>query len=233
MYESIFKRVEEKYMLTKEEKNIFINAIDKYIEEDKYFKSTICSIYFDNENSDLIVNCLEKPIFKEKVRIRSYNTPTLSDDVFLELKVKYKGVVGKRRIKINLNDFYDYQKNHETKNNTQIMKEISYYFEYYNLQPAVFIAYDRESYKEKGNKNLRITIDNNLRSRTDNLRLENGDKGEKYFDEDIYLLEIKTLGAMPIWLVDVLSKLKMYPTSFSKYGEIYQKEKIKKEGNIC
>lgn len=229
MYENVFKRVEEKYLLTEEEYKKLFLKISKYLEKDKYFKSTICNIYFDTIHSDLIINSLEKPIFKEKIRLRSYIVPNLNDEVFLEIKEKYKGIVGKRRIKLKLKDFYNYQNKHIYNHNDQIMKEINYYFEYYNLIPTIYIAYDRISYRGKEDKNLRITIDSNLRSRNSDLKLELGDAGKCYFKDKKYIMEIKTLSSMPLWLVRSLSELNIYPTSFSKYGSIYQKNKLKKE----
>ena len=224
MYENVFKRVEEKYLLTKEQHQLLFEKINPYLKKDKFPESTICNIYFDNSNNDLIINSLEKPIFKEKLRLRSYQIPELNDEVFLEIKEKYKGIVGKRRIKMTLQNFYDYYENQEYDKNNQIMKEIDYYFKYYHLKPVIYIAYDRKSYCSKEDNNLRITIDSNLRSRNEDLRLELGDAGKRYFKEDYYIMEIKTLGAMPLWLVRSLSELQIYPASFSKYGKIYEKE---------
>lgn len=229
MYENIFKRVEEKYLLTKNQKQLLLEKISPYLKKDEFYESTICNVYFDNQNNDLIINSLEKPIFKEKLRLRSYQVPDLTDEVFLEIKEKYKGVVGKRRIKMTLKEFYNYYEKQEYDKNNQIMKEIDYYFRYYELKPAIYIAYDRKSYRGKEDKNLRITIDSNLRSRYEDLKLELGDAGKKYFKEEFYIMEIKTLGAMPLWLVRSLSELKIYPTSFSKYGKIYEKENKQKE----
>lgn len=224
MYENIFKRVEQKYLLTEQEYKLLFKKINKYLIKDKYFKSTICNIYFDTINNDLIINSLEKPIFKEKIRLRSYQVPNINDDVFLEIKEKYKGIVGKRRIKIKLKDFYTYLKTNNYDKDNQIMNEINYYFKYYDLKPAIYIAYDRISYCGKEDNTLRITIDSNLRSRNSDLKLELGDAGKCYFKDKNYIMEIKTLGSMPLWLVRSLSELKIYPTSFSKYGSIYQKE---------
>lgn len=225
MYQNIFKRVEEKYMLTKEQYIKLFERIEKEIEKDKYFETTICNIYFDNAENQLIIDSMEKPIYKHKVRLRSYGVPTIDDDVFFEIKFKHKKVVGKRRIKIKLRTFNKYLTEGKYDKNKQIMKEIDYLFKLYNLKPAYFIAYDRKSYKGKDNENLRITIDTGLRSRTEDLNLELGDKGKYYFSEEKYIMEIKTLGAMPLWLVRSLSELNIYPVSFSKYGSIYKKDK--------
>ena len=230
MYENIFKRVEEKYLLTKEQYINLFNDINEYIEKDKYFETTICNIYFDNEDDELIYTSMDKPIYKHKLRLRSYGVPKNNDDVFLEIKFKFKKVVGKRRIKLKLKDLKKYLKTNKYDKHNQIMKEIDYLFKLYNLKPSYFIAYDRKSYREKNNENLRITIDTNLRSRKENLSLELGDAGKLYFDKEMYIMEIKTLGAMPLWLVKNLSSLKIYPVSFSKFGSIYKKDK---EEKIC
>ena len=222
---NVFQRVEQKYLLDKNIKDLFLDKINQMVEKDPYFESTICNIYFDNDDNELIINSLEKPTFKNKVRLRSYNVPNLDSRVYLEVKDKYKGVVGKRRCKMQLKDFYNYIDNGYVKDE-QIMKELDYYFNYYKLKPFIFLAYDRQSYLGKGNKNLRITFDSNLRSRKDNLRLELGDKGNYYFDDDKYIMEIKTLGSMPLWLSRILSELKIYSISFSKIGSIYSKERI-------
>ena len=224
MYDNIFKRVEQKYIINKKEKEELFKRIDNYIEKDDYYESKINNIYFDNDNNELLIESLEKPDFKLKVRLRSYDIPNNNDYVFLEIKDKVNGIVGKRRIKLTLEEFNNYISNKEIKN-TQIMHELDYYFKLFNLKPSMFIAYDRLSYKEKNNKNLRITIDSNLRSRNNNLKLELGDYGKKYFDSETYIMEIKTLDSIPMWLVKSLSELKIYPVSFSKIGSIYIKNK--------
>ncbi|MBR3524022.1 MAG: polyphosphate polymerase domain-containing protein [Bacilli bacterium] len=223
MYDKIFKRVEIKYLLDEYEMNKLIERIKPYLEEDKYFKSEIANIYFDNKDNELIYTSLDKPIFKEKVRVRTYTTPKENDDVFLEIKNKYNGVVGKRRIKISLNDYYAFL-NNESKIDNQILKEIKYHLDYYHLEPKIFIAYDRLSYRGIDDNEFRITFDSNLRSRRDDLRLESGSYGNLYFDEPHYIMEVKTLSTLPLWFTKVLAELKIYPKSFSKYGSIYKKE---------
>lgn len=219
-----FKRMEKKYLLTKEEYNSVLNIINEYIEKDKFFESKICNIYFDTDNSDLIVRSLEKPEYKEKVRLRSYDVPGMEDKVFFEIKKKYKGVVGKRRITLKLKDFYNYLNGIEpTEVNEQILKELEYAMGHYKLKPKLFLAYDRHSYFAKEDKNLRITFDENVRSREDDLKLEMGDAGKLYFNEPMYIMEIKTLGSYPMWLVHALNDNHIYPASFSKYRSIYER----------
>ncbi len=219
-----FKRVEIKYLLSSEEEKKLMNRINKYLEKDTYYQSTINNIYFDTDFSDLIVNSIEKPLFKQKVRLRSYGTPNFDSLIFFEIKNKYNGVVGKRRISFTLNDYYNYINNGIYDNNNQIMREIDYLIKHYNLSPKIFIAYDRLSYKGKFDDSVRITFDKNLRSRRVNLQLDYGSEGTNYFDDPTCIMEIKILGSMPLWLSKILNELKIYPKSFSKYGSIYKKE---------
>lgn len=227
MYDKYFQRIEEKYLITGKQKEQLLEKIKEFIEEDKFFKSEIHNIYFDTNNNDLIVHSLDKPIFKDKFRVRSYGIPNLEDDIFLELKTKYKGVVGKRRIKIKLKDYYDYLNSGKFDKDDQILTEIDYYFKYYKLKPTIYIAYDRQSYRGKEDKKLRITFDANLRSTRNALDFAKNKKTVFFFEEDKYIMEIKTIGALPLWLVRILSEMNIMPTSFSKYGKIYEKEKLK------
>jgi SPX domain protein involved in polyphosphate accumulation len=217
-----FQRREEKYLLNEKQYKSLLKIIDEYILKDKFFISKTCNIYFDTDNFDLVKESIEKPIYKEKVRLRSYQVPEENDEVFFEIKKKYNGITNKRRIVISLKDFNDYYFNHKIpKCNLQILKEINYIVDSKNLKPKLFLAYDRNSYYAKDNKDLRITFDKNLRFRTNDLNLNLGDAGIKYFKEDMYILEIKALDAIPLWLTSALSCLKIYPVSFSKYGNVY------------
>ena len=226
MNNEIFKRVEKKYLLTETQYKELLEKANNHLEKDKYFKNTICNIYFDTDNYDLIVESLEKPTYKLKVRLRSYNVPGVNDIVYLEIKNKYKGIVGKRRVKISLNEFYEYLETGKYPNcNKQIMEEIDYFFKKYDLKPKLYLAYDRLSYYDKDNKNFRITFDQNIRSREEDLKLEYGDAGKLYFKDKTYIMELKTLDSLPLWFTKIINELKIYPTSFSKYGKIYMKNK--------
>ena len=228
---NVFKRVEKKYLLSEDLYQKLFEKINNYITVDTYDFSTICNIYFDTDDYLLVNRSIEKPIYKEKVRLRSYGVPKKNSKVFLEIKKKYKGVVGKRRVSAPLKEFYTYFDTCKYPNvDTQIMNEINYCFKFYNLKPKVFLAYDRYSYKGKDDSNFRITFDKNIRSRTDNLYLENGDNGMLLLDKNCYIMEVKTLGAYPLWFARILSELNIYPTSFSKYGNVYKKQIFKKEG---
>ena len=223
--QEVFRRVETKYVLAPSEFQNLLKAIAPFIEKDRYFKSTNCSVYYDTDDRYLAVHSLEKPLYKEKIRVRSYNIPkSLSDQVFIEIKKKYNGIGNKRRITTTLKDFYKYEKTGELKTeNPQIKAELDHCFRFYDLKPALYVAYDRLSFAGQNDENFRLTFDRNVRSRETNLRLELGDEGEKYFKNDEIVMEVKVLNAYPLWFTRALSSLKIYPASFSKYGRIYEK----------
>jgi len=205
---------------------ILQDVMDEYFEKDKFYKTTIYNIYFDNDNNDLIINSIEKPMYKEKIRLRSYGEPSIDSIVFFEMKQKYKGIVYKRRVDLTLKEYLKYmKKNIFPKDNIQIMKEIDYYIKYYKLKPYIFVGYDRLSYYLKEDKNFRITFDTNLRSRTNNLKLKDSKDNKMYFDSNMYIMEIKSLYGLPLWFTNVLSSNEIFPTSFSKVGNIYKKER--------
>lgn len=235
IYKQVFRRDEKKYLLSPQQKSALLSTIDAQLQPDQYFQSTVSSLYFDTPNHDLIINSISKPIYKQKFRLRSYDTPSLDDDVFLESKIKYHGIVSKRRFKINLRTFYNYLRQGKpaqlvSADSPQIACEMDYLFRFYQLQPAWLIAYDRTSYCGKEHPSLRITFDDNIRGRQDHLRLEQGSKGKNYFSDGTCVMEIKALSAMPLWLVQALSQLKIYPVSFTKYGNIYKQSK---KGVLC
>ena len=230
MAQQIFRRTEIKYILKEEQVESLLWLVEPYLKKDKYFKSTNCSIYFDTKNRYLAIHSLEKPLYKEKIRIRSYGVPELNDIVFIEIKKKYKGIGNKRRIPIKLSDFYNYLEMGRLDSNSEVIKtEIDNCFKRYDLKPTMFLAYDRTSFCDKDNPTFRLTFDRNVRSRNDDLRLENGDYGKKFFKNGEVVMEVKALNSFPFYFVHALSKLKIYPSSFSKYGRVTEKDIYRKE----
>ena len=218
-----FKRMEKKYILNKSQYKELFNRMKDHLEKDKYYKSNISNIYFDTDDFYLINKSIDKSIYKEKVRLRSYFVPKGDDKVFLELKKKYKGISNKRRICLTLDEFNNYfYKGIEPNCNKQILEELNYSIKSNSLKPKVLLAYDRLSYYDKENKDFRITFDKNLRYRTTDLELNHGSSGNKYFEDDECIMELKTLDSFPLWITNILSELKIYPVSFSKYGNIYK-----------
>lgn len=218
-----FRRVEKKYILTQNQYILLQKWIQEKMMEDYHGKSTICNIYFDTNQYDFIRRSIEKPIFKEKIRLRSYNIPQNRDDpVYLEVKRKYEGIVSKRRIEMTLQQAKCYLQNRPIQQgDSQVEKELNYYFRQYPLQPSMFISYLRRSYYDKENNDLKITLDSHLLARNKELTWEKGIFGDFLLDQEKYLMEIKTLGAMPLWLTKIITDNRIYPCCFSKYGKAF------------
>lgn len=224
MAQYVFKRTEKKYLLNEEQYSRLLEVISCHMKLDAFGIHTICNLYLDTEDFRLIRNSLEKPVYKEKIRLRSYGIPTEDSNVFLELKKKYKGVVYKRRVRMSLKEAEDYLRDGICPNEKQVMHEINYFMDFYERpKPKVYIAYDRMAYYSEEDESFRITFDTNIRSRFEDLKLEDGDAGELLLAQNTYLMEVKAVGAMPRWMIEAMNLLKIYPTSFSKYGTIYTK----------
>ena len=217
----IIDRYEQKYFITNEQYNSLIEKVGSNLEKDKYFKERIYNIYFDNDNMDLINRSMDKPMYKEKVRLRSYEVPNDDSIVFLEIKKKYKDNSNKRRIELTYKDALNYIYNGILPVNNQIMNEIDYCFKKYNLKPKTGINYDRIAYYFKEDKNVRLTFDNNVEYRFNNKEINNSN----ILFKNGYIMEIKTFNGLPKWFIDVLNELNIYPVSYSKIGKIYSKLK--------
>ncbi len=238
-----FQRSEKKYLMNDAQYRALREVLDEHMQADAYGQYTVCNLYFDTEHNDLIRRSIEKPDYKEKLRLRSYGTVTDEDKVFLEIKKKFKGVVFKRRITAPYREIKAYLTDGTPPtDNGQIFREIDYFLRFYACYPKLFLSYDRIALSGVGEeKGLRVTFDRNIRSRTDRLDLTIPPDGESLLEDGVWLMEIKAPGAMPLWLTDALTRLQIYPTSFSKYGRVYtrnhrrQQEALSKseEESVC
>lgn len=219
--EKSFKRHEIKYLITI---NQYINLMDYLsdkVEKDVVYKSTIYNVYYDTDNFELIKKSIEKPIYKEKLRIRSYDKPTLDSSVYVELKKKYDHIVYKKREKIA----YKYILNNSFLEGaeTQIDKEIKYFNDFYGgLTPKMFLSYEREAYYFKTDKQIRITFDTNIKYRTENVNLLPSISDIKLLPNNFVLMELKVPFSIPYDLTKYLSSEKIFKTPFSKYGTAYK-----------
>lgn len=223
-YQGTFKRYEKKYLLSEKKYRMLRQKLQNRLNIDKYGKVTICNIYFDTPDSLLIRTSLDKPVYKEKLRLRSYGTPSKGDQVFIELKKKYKGIVYKRRVDMELADAERYlYESVPPKKASQITREIDWVMNYYEgLVPAMYISYNRIAMYGVEDSQLRVTFDSSIIWRTEQLNLSAGVWGNQLLEEGQRLMEIKIPGAMPLWLSHILDDLELYPVSFSKYGRGYQ-----------
>lgn len=241
----VFNRCEKKYLLNQQQYETMLEKISDYMVMDAYNKNNqfykISNIYYDTINNDIIRTCIDKPIYKEKLRIRSYGVPSIEDNVFVEIKKKYNGIVYKRRTQMQLNDAYHYLSGNvsasyiiqnNSKINNQLLGEIDYYKNFYKIVPKVYLSYDRLAYFEKNDGDFRITFDTNITTRREHIRLEYGSFGEMLLPENMYLMEIKINRAVPLWFARIISDLNIYPVSFSKYGTEYKKYMIEHQGSF-
>ena len=223
-----------KYVLSKDQLAYLKTAIKEHMVVDQYGETTVASIYYDTPDYRLIRTSIEKPLYKEKIRLRAYGLVKEDEPVFLELKRKADGVVYKRRITLLEKDV-PFFLNENNAQKDQISREIAYFKNYYqDLRPAIMVIYDRVAYEEI-NGSLRLTIDENPRYRLDHLDLHTSMEGIPLLEDGSAILEIKVQEVMPLWLVSILSKGKIYQSSFSKVGEAYKKEilnKVERKENV-
>ena len=222
------KRYELKYILSEEQTDFLKEKLKGRMEIDAYGLTSIASLYYDTPDYRLIRASIEKPLFKEKMRLRSYGLAKDGSTVFLELKRKAYGIVYKRRVPTTeaaVERFFAYEGN--VCADGQIAREISYFRDFYKkLVPACLIVYDRTAYFEPGG-DLRLTIDLNPRYRTEDLTLKSSMEGISLLPEGWTILEVKVQDAMPLWLAEILSAGHIYKGSFSKYGEAYRQLLLK------
>ena len=222
MIQTCFKRIEKKYLLAKTQYYAMLDGIVNYMEPDLYTNYAISNVYYDTYDYELIRTSLEKPVYKEKLRVRSYGTPSGSDRVFVELKKKFDGVVYKRRITMEADEAADSLTRCHIDRTDQISKEINWFLHTRDLYPMAFIGYDREAYAGIEDPNLRLTFDTNLRGRSWDVDLREGASGMYILPKDTILMEIKIPGSAPLWLSRLLSENRIFDSSFSKYGTYYK-----------
>lgn len=233
----VFNRYENKYLFDDDAYHKLYNELLDYMEPDAHNKQqefySITNLYYDTAYDSLIRSSLAKPKYKEKLRLRAYGIPNQDTKVYLEIKKKVFGLVNKRRTSLKLHEAYDFvatgvEPEFKGYMNKQVIEEIKYLLSRYELQPKVYLSYDRKAMFCKNNRDLRITFDTNIRSRRYDLRMEYGTYGEPLLEPGQWLMEVKAEKTIPVWLAKMLSDHQMYRTSFSKYGNEY-KRMLKKQ----
>ncbi len=219
-----FKRYEKKYLLSREQFEELYPKLRQRMKEECYGLHTICNLYYDTDQFDLIRASLGKPSYKEKFRLRSYGVPRREDYIFAEIKKKFAGVVYKRRVAATPGEIQEFLEGaylaHE---DAQIQREIHWFLQSHVIVPKVFLGYERIALEEAGDFGLRVTFDRNIRFRRENLDLCAGDEGQSLFPDDIIVMEVKLFRSAPLWLAALLSEHQIYAAGFSKYGSCYQR----------
>lgn len=198
--------------------------MEPYMELDQYGRTVIRNLYFDTDSYRLIRHSIEKPTYKEKLRIRSYSQAKPESTVFVELKKKYRKVVYKRRIALPEEKAMEWLVGkHHCYDDSQISEEVNYFLNYYGFpEPVVFLSYEREAYYSRDGSDFRITFDDTILCRQEDLSLKSEVYGTPILPTGMILMEIKCSGGIPLWMTRVLSGEQIYKTSFSKYGTAYK-----------
>ncbi len=222
-YQAVFKRYELKYLLNNDQLQAILQVMAPHMQLDAYGDSVIRNLYYDTEDYRLIRHSLSKPIYKEKLRIRSYHRATEGVPVYVELKKKYKGVVYKRRLQMPEENIKCWMAGAPAPQDSQIAREITYFRDFYpRLSPKVYLSYHRLAYYDKEGSSFRITFDTKIRARQQDLSLDSDHSvGTLLLPEGKTLMELKCAGSMPLWMAKALSENGIYKTSFSKYGTAY------------
>lgn len=224
MAQTVFNRYEKKYLMPEHIYYALRERLASYMQQDTYGLHTICNIYYDTPEHELIRRSIEHPVYKEKLRLRSYGIPGPESAVFLEIKKKYQQVVNKRRVQLTLREAYAYlEQGVRPQTDSQILREIDFLLRRCRLERGLYLAYDRLALFARQDPDFRLTFDWNIRSRQQDMGLECGDRGEALLPKGCCLMESKVMGAAPLWFARILSELALYPVSFSKYGNIYKK----------
>ncbi len=222
-FQTVFKRYEMKYIITHQQKQEILAAMHPYMQQDQYGRSVIRNLYYDTETYYLARHSNEKPIYKEKLRIRSYSQVSETDTVFVELKKKYDSVVYKRRMTLPQKEALAWiEEGRLPKNQTQIAQEIDYFRTFYGInRPAVFLSYEREAYALREGGDFRVTFDENILAKTNTFSLGGSIDGEPLLDPSLTLMELKASAGIPLWMTHAMTANQIYKTTFSKYGMAY------------
>lgn len=224
-----FERYEKKYFVTPVQQQALLERLGERLAPDEFGNYAIGNLYYDTPDWRLVRTSLGKPAYKEKLRVRSYGVPGPQDEVFLELKKKYAGVVYKRRVSCPAEDAEPFLRGElPGLDGGQVGKELLWFQQIYHAVPKVFIGYDRTAFFAPEETEVRVTFDQNLRWRDTELDLCKGDFGAPILPDDRILMEVKIPGACPLWLSHVLSELEIFPVSFSKYGTCYREHILKR-----
>ena len=223
-YQDVFERYELKYFLTSSQKKLLMDEMEGRLSLDQYGRTTIRNIYYDTDSFRLIRDSLDHPVYKEKLRVRSYQRADVGDMVFVEIKKKFEDVVYKRRVampKLAAENWIDYGNKIPFQN--QITSEIDYFLGFYEgIEAKVFLSYEREAYAGTADNGFRLTLDENILARDTDLDLGSDIWGTPLLPEKTTLMEVKIAGAMPLWMAEFLSRNNISKVSYSKYGTYYK-----------
>ena len=223
-----FKRYEYKYLVTRKQADAVTAILLEYMVPDKYGTYWVQNLYYDTENWAVICKSMDKPLYKEKLRMRCYGIPEESSNVFLELKKKYAGEVNKRRVALPISTLLQPIRDVIEGEDSQIARELAFYMKVNPVEEKMFIAFLRTAYSGIEDDKLRVTFDKNIRYRLDKLDFYHPEEGQEVLDEEYQVMEIKTRNGIPLWLSRLLSENSIYKSSYSKYGTCFTNLSVQK-----
>lgn len=222
-YQAVFKRKEVKYLLTEAQLAALRPALETHMEPDAFAHSSISNLYYDTPDFRMLRRSQEKPVYKEKLRLRGYGLPDEETQVFPEIKKKAEGIVYKRRVRMPYGDAIRYLSRRRSGGDGQIFQELNWMLiSYGSLAPRIFLSYERDSWKGREDPSLRLTLDREILWRTEALDLRRGAWGEPLLEPNQVLMEVKISNAAPLWLAEALSENGIFPISFSKCGRAFE-----------
>ncbi len=240
-----FQRREIKFLLSGQQFEELIAILPEYMNPDDHCidgkEYGVYNIYYDTDDNFLIRQSIEKPYYKEKIRLRSYYSPAGPDDlVFLEIKKKVGGVVTKRRVTMTLREAEEYVRTRVKPDSQkyiqkQVFRELDVFLNRYTVTPAEYISYQRSAWFGKDDGDFRLTFDRQITARRHDLSLSKESYGSQLILPEQRLMEVKIKDSMPSWLSAELSRLQIYKKSFSKYGTAYKnyvREQISEDRSI-
>lgn len=236
MAKEVFNRYELKYIVNKALYKELLQALqghvfmDKHGDQDGYYM--VMNLYYDTADHLFFNETVNRQQFRQKLRLRGYNHINRDSNVFLEIKKKYRGVVYKRRTLLKLPEAYAFLADTLSKkdyslydaSNTQILGEVDFLKQFYQLEPKVIVSYDRQAFQGIHEEDLRVTFDRNLLKRETDLRIESRSDGELFMDPSLYVLEVKVNDRIPLWLSHILNDFQCWRQGYSKYTSSYNSD---------
>jgi hypothetical protein len=242
------KRYEQKYLLNEKQYRSVTELLNGRFTADVYGKSVIYSVYYDTDDYRIIRKAFTPgTAYREKLRLRSYGEPQRPDDtVYVELKKKFQGMTYKRRFAVPFGSLgggtgdapplpslpaASSEGSSTAANSSSLYGEFAWFYQRYALSPKFFIVYDRLALQDSTNPFIRITFDTNIRCRRGGFfestqRCSETPRCSEWAsltDENQYLMEMKTVTAVPLYVSRFLSSSHIFPVSYSKLKTAYRK----------
>lgn len=235
----VFSRYELKFGINSKQYGAVLNEIEGRMTSDAHSRGgayyTISNIYYDTPDNRLISAALNHDgDYRYKLRLRTYDPS--QQTAFLEIKKKFRGLTGKRRTAMYIDDvnpmlIQGVFPKAQPFMNMQVTNELYRIGRVLTLEPKAVISYDRRAYFGTGSEgDLRITFDRGIRARRSGLDLRLGSGGEPLTDPDFYIMEVKVEHGVPMWVAKMLSDNEIRRIKFSKYGTEYKKYIINSRG---